>query len=162
MKKKLWWIIGIAVVVVAVGISALFLLGGEKTPYEAVCSDGYQGSAEEFVAALVGEQHAPGMEASAYTLAQERGYDKDLSTWIETLTGRSEGEPATPAFTVACEGGYEGTLAQWLDTLVPNPDQLGKSKNGASKTDYELACEYGFEGTFTQWMVSLANETINN
>ena len=160
MKKKIWIFLGVAVLVVALGVSVWFVFGRDRSAYEIICNDGYQGTAEEFVAALVGEQHSPGIEVSAYALACEKGYEKGFSTWIETLTGETGEDPATPAFTVVCENGYTGTLSQWLDTLVPNPEKLGLSKGGAGKTDYMLACDYGFEGSFTEWMVSLANETI--
>lgn len=162
MKKRTWWVIGIVAVIVVVGVSLFFIINKEKTPYEIICDDGYQGSAEEFIASLVGEQHAPGVEVSSYAIACEKGYEKSLDQWMQTLTGTTTADASNPAYTVACENGYDGTLAQWVDTLVPNPEQLGKSQSGTSKTEYELACEYGFEGSFSEWMVSLANETINN
>lgn len=162
MKKKIWWTIT-AVVVVVVAVAVLLIVGrGGRSPYETLCDDGYSGSAEELVASLVGEQHAPGVEVSAYAMAQSRGYEKSFDRFMQTLVGATTEDTAIPAYTLACENGYAGTLAQWVDTLVPNPQQLGRSMAGESKTDYELACEYGFEGSFGEWMVSLANETIQN
>lgn len=161
MKKKHWLIIGIAVVVFVAVVAVLFFLNGEKAAYETICDDGYQGSAEEFLASLVGEQKAPGIEASAYSLACEKGYSKSFDQWMQTVAGATTADMTAPAYTVACENGYSGTLAQWLDSLVPEPKALGKSENSESKTEYELACEYGFEGTFSEWLVSLANDVIN-
>lgn len=146
---------------IAVIVLACLLLGcGSKTPYDELCADGYRGTPEELIAALVGEQALTGIEKSAYCIACESGYQGDFGQWTKTLVGVSLSDETVPAYTAACEKGYTGTFPQWLESLVPNPEKLGKG--GEEKSPYELACEYGFEGTYSEWMVSLANDTENN
>lgn len=148
-------------ILVAVALLACLLVGcGSKTAYDQLCTDGYQGTPEELIAALVGEQTAPGIEKTAYCIACESGYRGNFEQWTQTLVGVAVSDETVPVYTAACEKGCVSTFPEWLESLVPKPEALGKG--GEEKSPYELACEYGFEGTYSEWMVSLANDNIKN
>lgn len=131
----------------------------DESPYLKAISNGYTGSEEEWIAALVGEELSTNAEElSAYEVACDMGYSKDVKTWMKDITGVSSSDENKTAYTVSCENGYDGSFADWLAGTCDNPDELGKSAYGESKTEYEYACEYGYEGTFIEWMISLIND----
>ena len=54
-----------------------------KTPYELAVENGYSGTENEWLAALVGEFGENGK--TAYDIAVEKGYKADYDTWIKDL-----------------------------------------------------------------------------
>ena len=128
-------------------------------PFNASVENGYLGSEEEWIAALIGEEVSPyDEEKSAYELACDKGYSQTLEIWMKDITGVASSDTEKTAYAVACENGYDGTLAEWLTSICEDPEALGKSEYGETKTDYEYACEYGYEGSFIEWMISLIND----
>ncbi|MGM9524452.1 MAG: hypothetical protein ACI3VU_08585 [Faecousia sp.] len=160
MKKKTWILLLTVAALVILTVLCINLLSDCGTVYDEIVADGYQGTEEQWLASLVGEQSAPGTVETAYALACQNGYTQTFDVWMKTVAGATTQDTATPAFTVACENGYSGTIAQWLESLVAAPETLGRSEQDEPKTEYELACEFGFQGTFSEWLVSLANEKI--
>ena len=63
-------------------------------------------------------------------------------------------------YAVACENGFEGSPPEWLTGLADRPEELGRSKSAAQKTEYEFACEYGYSGTFIEWLVSVTQDHV--
>lgn len=54
-----------------------------KTPYETAVENGYSGTENEWLAALVAEFGENGK--TAYDIAVEKGYKADYDTWIKDL-----------------------------------------------------------------------------
>ena len=127
-----------------------------KAAYGLACEKGYDGTPEQWIAALVGET-VPGETESAYDVACSRGYTGSFDEWMKALTGYTVEDKTAPAYGVMVTNGYTGSLTEWLNSLVDAPEELGHS-TGEDKTEYELACEYGFEGTYIEWMVSLVSK----
>ncbi len=160
MKRR---IILVAIIAVLVGIILFLVLSGDKNDgignsdaYADAVKNGYSGTIEEWIAALVGET-VPEESKTAFNLACQKGYSKSFDHWMQTLTGHTSPDRTISAYQLMKENGYNGTLTDWLNSLVKQPEKLGHSKDGG-KTDYELACEYGFEGTYIEWMVSLVSK----
>ena len=163
MKRR---IIVVAIVAVLVGAILFLVFSGDKNDginnsdaYADAVKNGYSGTIEEWIAALVGET-VPGEDKTAFALACQRGYNKSFDHWMHTLTGHTSPDRTISAYQLMQENGYSGTLADWLTSLVKKPENLGHKKE-AGKTDYELACEYGFEGSYIDWMVSLVSTETN-
>ena len=155
MKRRTILILIAAVLVAGIVCFFVFRETGQyavNDPYADAVRNGYSGTTEEWIAALVGET-VPGSE-SAFSLAQQKGYKESLAHWMQSLTGKTSEDPTISAFELMQKNGYRGSLTEWLTSLVKEPEKLGHSET-ADKTDYELACEYGFTGTFIDWMVSL-------
>ena len=64
-----------------------------KSAYELAVENGYTGTLEEWLAALVGEAGSPGQNGadgkSAYELAVEKGYTGTLDQWLASLIGQT-------------------------------------------------------------------------
>ena len=127
-----------------------------KAAYGLAVEKGYEGTKEQWIAALVGET-VPGENETAYDVACNRGYTGSFDEWMKALTGYTVEDETTPAYGVMVTKGYSGSLTEWLNSLVDAPEELGHS-TGENKSEYELACEYGFEGTYIEWMVSLVSK----
>ena len=163
MKRKLILIFVLLIVAIAIVLLCLSIAHNkdspqQSTPYEVLVKNGYTGTAEEWLASLVGETvDASAGNPTAYQLAVGNGYNGTLTEWMEIHLGELYTGDLQTTFQAACEQGYTGTLNEWLNFLVKDPDVLGKSSIGEQKTTYEIACEYGFEGTFIDWIISLVN-----
>ena len=133
-----------------------------RSVYQTLVSKGYQGTQEQLLASLVGEEADSDNEETAYKLAVENGYKGSEMEWVETLVGDtidSINIHDSP-YILACKNGFEGTLTEWLTKIADNPEKLGKSDEKDKQTEYELACVYGYSGTFIEWLVSLTNDRI--
>lgn len=148
----------LAVLILVIGILAVFY-GGHRTAYYELKKDGYAGTREQFLAALVAElcMEAPIPEnQTAFSHARRLGYCGSEAEWIRTVTGADLDSGMQAMYMIAMRSGYENGLEAWLESLVSDPGTLGASGDPAVPTEYELACRYGFEGTFVQWLVVLA------
>ena len=79
--------------------------------FEELVSRGYEGTFEEWVASLNGEDGK-----SAYELAVANGYSGTEAEWIASLAGES-GKDGKSAYELAVEDGYTGSLEEWLVSL---------------------------------------------
>ncbi len=123
--------------------------------YRNIVRDGYNETAEVWLAAFVGEIVS---DESAYTVAQANGYRGTFEEWSKEITGISSTDASVKMYDLACANGFDGSLSQWLDSLVDNPSLLGRSNKKENKTEYEIACEFGYIGSYTQWLVSLVEQ----
>lgn len=158
-------IVVFAIVAVLCVASVLVYFLTQRSVYRTLCTAGYEGTQEQWLASLVGEELGA-QERSAYELAVENGYNKPYSVWMKTLTGVATEDVQKTPYQVACENGCEESLTQWLTQIAENPKSLGRSKDGEEQTAYELACEYGYigpsggTGTFIEWLVSLSSDRV--
>ena len=150
-KKAVAFCAGILILMILVILLRCYL-GMPECPYDAAVRNGYTGSREQWIAALVGE-YAEEPDKSAYDCAWEYGYTESYETWMRDLTGKPCREQDVLPYYVALDAGYSGTLEEWLGSTVPNPETMGLSDT--EETQYEQALIYGFEGTFIQWLISL-------
>ena len=90
---------------------------------------GFEGTLEEFLAIVAGEDGKPGKDG-------EKGAD-----------GKS-------AYELAKESGFTGTEAEWLESLRGDEGNAGASGTDG-RSAYELAKEFGFTGTEAEWLESL-------
>ncbi len=154
----IWGVLICAVLLVGCGIGAWLLWFSGDSVFDQIVSDGYEGTQEQWLASLVGEETEEKTGKSAYQLAYENGYQQPETVWLETLTGNSDAKPGISPYTAARLCGYTGSLAQWLESIAEDPEELGRSNGNGQKTEYELACEYGYTGTFIEWLISVAND----
>ena len=127
-----------------------------QSAFEQVVSKGYQGTEEQWLASLVGEQANQEIRGqTAFSLAKEQGYSGNFSEWCKILTGEEESDETKTAYQIMQEHGYSGSLANYLTGLSKNPENLGKSENGAQKTAYEEALENGYSGSYIEWLIFL-------
>ena len=143
-----------------------------KSAYELAVEKGYEGTAEEWLASLVGEVGAPGKDGangqSAYELAVKNGYTGSETEWVASLVGAdgkdgingsngADGTNGKSAYELACENGFDGSLSEWLDSLVGKDGVDGNNgKDGINgKSAYDIAKENGFDGSVTEWLASL-------
>lgn len=140
-----------------------------KSAYELAVENGYQGTEDEWLSSLIGNQGDQGNDGkSAYELAVENGYRGTEQEWFVTLIGPSgaTGSDGKSAYELAVENGFEGSLEDWLVSLVGEKGDKGDTgATGATgavgsdgKSAYELAVENGFEGSLEEWLVSLVGE----
>ena len=128
-----------------------------KSAYELAVEKGYQGTLEEWLASLNGEDGGKGEAGddgdngkSAYELAVENGYQGTLEEWLASLKGNT-GSNGKSAYELAVENGYQGTLEEWLASLNGSTGSTGAD----GKSAYELAVENGYQGTLEEWLASL-------
>lgn len=196
IKRIICAILGI-VLVIATSAGTTYLVNQKaiqtndpisKSAYDIAVDGGYNGTQEQWLASLVGENGKNGNNGkSAYELAVENGYENDEATWLESLIGKngsdgrngndgkngtngingrngSNGTNGKSAYQIAVDNGFSGSLSQWLDSLIGSKGDNGKDgvngTNGASA--YELAVQNGFEGTLTEWLASLVSEGGSN
>ena len=134
-----------------------------QTAYDFAVEHGYNGTEEEWLASLVGENGKDGQ--SAYELAVEKGFKGTEEEWLTSLIGKDgingkngingkdgvNGKDGKTAYQIALDNGFVGTEEEWLDSLKGS--SVYKGDNG--KSAYELAVENGFVGTLSQWLDSL-------
>ncbi len=130
----------------------------ENSVFARITDDGYSGTQEQWLASIAGEEAGEGNVQSSYQMACDNGYRESEESWILTLTGYEDYSQGESPYDIACRNGYSGTLAQWMQSIAGEPDSLGVSKDGESKTEYELACEYGYTGTFIEWIISVTSD----
>ncbi|MBE6126605.1 MAG: hypothetical protein E7182_01295 [Erysipelotrichaceae bacterium] len=131
-----------------------------KSAYELAVEKGYQGTLEEWLAALIGEAGKDGANGkSAYELAVENGYQGTLEEWLASLIGEAgeDGVNGKSAYELALENGFEGSLEEWLLSLIGEPGTDG-ADGSDGKSAYDLAVDSGFEGTLAEWLASLVGE----
>lgn len=82
-----------------------------KSAYEVAVAAGFKGTADEWLASLVGKEGKSGK--SAYELALSAGFQGTLSDWLTSLRGPA----GLTAYDLAVLDGYEGTQEEWLNSL---------------------------------------------
>ena len=87
-RKRNIIILATIAMILCVSLLLIYLLP-QKSVYRALCDDGYDGTQEQLIASLVGEEIAPQGD-SAYTMAVKNGYKKSEADWIKTITGAEE------------------------------------------------------------------------
>ena len=154
-KAGIWIVIGVLLVMWLSGV----MFPGDSV-YQSIVWRGYDGTQEQWLASLVGEEADPVGAETAYELAVENGYAGTETEWLEALTGVTVEQIENTPYAIACEHGFEGSLSEWLTDLADQPEQLGRTKEGGQKTPYDLACEYGYSGTFIEWLVSVTHDHV--
>ena len=157
-SKLLVKICVVAVVVLAFAVCGVLFISNSRSVFDTIVRAGYQGTQEQWLASLVGEESGIADTQTAYELACSNGYRKSEVEWIKTLTGVTA-ESGSP-FKIACQNGFEGSLVDWLNQIADEPDNLGKSHEGEEKTEYELACYFGYTGSFIEWLVSVTQDRV--
>ena len=97
--------------------------------YEELVAEGYEGTYEEWVESLKGEDGK-----SAYELAVANGYSGTEAEWIASLAG-DKGEDGKSAYELAVEEGYDGSLEEWLVTLSGKKGEKGDKGAKGDKGD---------------------------
>ena len=162
-RKKRCPLILLVLAVVVIGVLAVMFAMKEHRSadiYSRICADGYTGTAEQWIASLVGEVAGDDQTPTAYELACQQGYDGSTAQWIKTITDIEAENSDTAVFPLVQAQGYTGSMAEWLAGLVENPDELGVSEDDLVPTEYELACQFGYQGTFIEWVVSMAQDKV--
>ncbi len=163
-KPELRKIVLTAAVIIICGSLGAFAIwrantnADSKSVYQIIVQDGYQGTQEQWLASLVGQEVSPSEGKTAYELACENGYKRTERVWMKTLTGNAKAASGASPYAVACKNGYSGSLAQWLESIADAPENLGRSEDSSNKTEYELAREYGYTGTFLEWLISVVSD----
>lgn len=67
---------------------------------------------------------------SAFSIAEEEGFEGTPSTWLESLKGADgthgiDGKDGATAFELATKNGFTGTLEEWLTSLQGEPGVKG-------------------------------------
>ncbi len=131
-----------------------------QSAYELAVSDGFQGTAAQWLISLIGP-----VGDSAYDVAVKLGYTGTEQQWIDSLNG-TDGESA---YEIAVRNGYTGSEIDWLNSLHGKDGVDGQDgQDGTDGTDgidgidglngmsaYQIAVAQGFIGTEQQWIASL-------
>jgi len=136
------------------------VVGEGKSAYEVAVANGFEGTEQEWLDSLVGEDGA-----SAYEIAAANGFEGSESEWLESLRGAdgesgqngTDGQPGASAYEIAAANGFEGSESEWLESL-----RGADGENGQNGTDgqpgasaYQIAVTNGFEGSESEWLESL-------
>lgn len=116
------------------------MIGKGESAYEVAVKNGFEGTEEEWLASLKGEQGDVGIQGkSAYDIAVEQGYMYGPEVWLASLVGPKGpkgdvGDQGKSAYAAAVDNGYKGTKAQWLASLKGEQGKQGeqgpKGENG--------------------------------
>lgn len=114
--------------------------------YSIAVQHGYEGTEEEWLASLQGEDGK-----SAYEVAVEHGYEGTEEEWLASLVGPEgpigpegpagadgiQGEDGKSAYELAVDRGYEGTEDEWIAEVAANQiliDSINEQLDGVQET----------------------------
>lgn len=111
--------------------------------YEIAITNGFQGTVQDFLDSLKGEDGVDGLDGKAFA------YEDFTPEQLELIRG-PEGKDA---YAVAKEDGFQGTRSQWLASLIGPKGEQGVSA-------YQVALNNGFIGSEKEWLDSVKGDSL--
>ena len=175
MKKKLFWIIALCVML-TLALTSCAGAPGERGPqgeagksaYELAKEEGFEGSVTDWLLSLVGEKGEIGAEVTDVSKTSSQGLVDTYtitfsngSTETFTVTNGERGSSISSIELTSSDGSVD-TYTIKLDDGTTESFTVTNGERGpqgeAGKSAYELAKEEGFEGDVDDWLLSLVGK----